>query len=91
MIKKLKIGSLTFKFVFRHKWDNLESDRVFHRLSWKTKELGIFFRKDMCVGIDTTGRKMFNVSNLMPSYLLGFNLIWCKLWFELDWKVLRFE
>jgi len=44
MVKSIKIGNLTIKGVFRHQWDNLESDRIFHRIKWKTKEIGVFFR-----------------------------------------------
>lgn len=91
MVKSIKIGNLTIKGVFRHQWDNLDSDRIFHRIKWKTKEIGVFFRKDLCVGTDKKGKKMFDEGNLRPSYMVGINFIWVKMWIEISWKVLHLK
>jgi hypothetical protein len=86
MIKKIKIGHLVIKGVFRHQWEKTES-RIINRTEWRNKELGIFYRKVMCVGIE----KKFNKSNLRPSYMFGINLIWCRMWIELNFKILELE
>jgi len=88
-IGKLKIGPLFIKGVFRHKWD--DPDDSYHtKIEYKTKKLGIFFRKDMCIGTTKKGRDMFTRDNHYPSYMFGLNLIWAKCWITIDWKVLHF-
>lgn len=91
MVSSIKIGNFTIKGVFRHQWDNLESDRIYHRIEWRRKEIGIFFEKNLCVGTGKKGKKMFDKNNLRPSYMVGINFIWVKMWFEISWKVLHLK
>jgi hypothetical protein len=89
-VGKIKLGHLTIKGVFRHMWDSPE-DELLQRHEFRTKELGLFFRKDMCIGVSKKGKEMFSRDNHYPSYMIGLNLIFIKCWITIDWKVKHFE
>lgn len=88
-IRRIKLGHLTVKFIFRHQWD--DPTDWSNAFEYKTRELGLFFRKDMCVGTRRNGMDMFKKDNLSPSYMFGLRLIWAKCWLEFSWKVKHFE
>ena len=71
MTKELNIGKLNIIFVFKHKWEK-EQQRIYSEFN--TKQLGLFWRKDMVVGRRKKGKAMFDSDNLVPSYLFGINL-----------------
>jgi hypothetical protein len=81
MTKELNIGKLNLIFVFKHKWEK-EQQRIYSEFN--TKQLGLFWRKDMVVGRRKKGKAMFDSDNLVPSYLFGINLVVCKFWLNLD-------
>jgi len=81
MTKDFNIGKLNLLFVFKHKWEK-EQQRIYSEFN--TKQLGLFWRKDMVVGRRKKGKAMFDSDNLVPSYLFGINLIVCKFWLNLD-------
>ena len=81
MTKEFNIGKLNIIFVFKHKWEK-EQQRIYSEFN--TKELGLFWRKDMVVGRRKKGKAMFDSDNLVPSYLFGINLVVCKFWLNLD-------
>ena len=81
MTKELNIGKLNIILVFKHKWGK-EQQRIYSEFN--TKQLGLFWRKDMVVGRRKKGKAMFDSDNLVPSYLFGINLIVCKFWLNLD-------
>jgi hypothetical protein len=81
MTKELNISKLNIIFVFKHKWEK-EQQRIYSEFN--TKQLGLFWRKDMVVGRRKKGKAMFDSDNLVPSYLFGINLIVCKFWLNLD-------
>ncbi|MFN5023766.1 MAG: hypothetical protein ACK5EG_06935 [Chitinophagaceae bacterium] len=81
MTKELNIGKLNIIFVFKHKWEK-EQQRIYSEFN--TKQLGLFWRKDMVVGRRKKGKAMFDSDNLVPSYMFGINLIVCKFWLNLD-------
>ena len=81
MTKDFNIGKLNLLFVFRHKWEK-EQQRIYSEFN--TKQLGLFWRKDMVVGRRKKGKAMFDSDNLVPSYMFGINLIVCKFWLNLD-------
>jgi len=45
----------------------------------------------MAVGTRKKGKAMFSSSNLSPSWYIGFDLIWVKLWFNFSRRVLTFK
>lgn len=81
MTKELNISKLNIIFVFKHKWEK-EQQRIYSEFN--TKQLGLFWRKDMVVGRRKKGKAMFDSDNLVPSYMFGINLIVCKFWLNLD-------
>jgi hypothetical protein len=81
MTKDFNIGKLNLLFVFKHKWEK-EQQRIYSEFN--TKQLGLFWRKDMVVGRRKKGKAMFDSDNLVPSYMFGVNLIVCKFWLNLD-------
>lgn len=97
IIKSLKLGHFQTTMVIRHKWESYKNSEYSTKLMddstlWHSRyELGIWFRKDMAVGTRVKGKAMFSKSNLSPSWYIGFNLIWIKVWFNFNWKVLTFK
>lgn len=97
IIKTLKLGHFQTTMVIRHKWESyLDSDYSTKLMDditlWHRRyELGIWFKKDMAVGTRLKGKAMFSKSNLSPSWYIGFNLIWIKVWFNFNWKVLTLK
>lgn len=90
MIAKTQLGKLGLSIVLRHYWD--KKSRLMWRHDWNQKKLGIFWSKSLAVGSKTKGKDAFLTKNLIPCYLFGLNLIWVKIWIEVDWgKVLRFN
>jgi hypothetical protein len=90
MVKSIKIGNLSIKGVFRHKWEDPNEHR-WEKREWKRKEIGIFFQKHLCVGTDKKGKEMFSCDNLKPTYMFGVRFIWFKMWIEISWKVLHLK
>jgi len=88
-VGKIKIGHLYLVGVFRHMWDSPE-DELLLRHEFRPKRLGLFFTKNMCVGVTKKGKEMFSRDNHFPSYKIGLDLIWVKCWITIDWKVKHF-
>jgi hypothetical protein len=86
-IIKINLGHLKILGVFRHRWDNPEH-RLVSDSEWRMKQLGVFFKKTLCVGTSKKGKEMFEKDYLRPSYMFGINLIWVKMWIEVSWKAL---
>ncbi len=97
IIKSLKLGHLRVSMVIRHKWESYRNSEYSTRLMdditlWHRRyQLGIWFKKDMAVGTRKKGKAMFSSSNLSPSWYIGFDLIWIKVWFNFSWRVLTFK
>jgi hypothetical protein len=92
MIKRTKIGKFNLSFVLRHYWEKDQTDRRLYRLTnFRTKEFGIFFRKDRSIGTKASGRDMLSKENLVSSYRIGLNLGWIKAWINFDFGVKYFK
>jgi hypothetical protein len=85
-ILSFKIGSLRIKFVFRHKFEKHRT--MFDDSSFRRYELGIWFKKNLCVGTKKKGIDAFSKDNLCPEYMIGINLLVAKLWLTVSWNVL---
>jgi hypothetical protein len=81
-IWKIRLGHLTVKFVFRHKWDSPEDPYV-HDIEYKTKQLGIFYKRNLAIGTKYKGKALFRKGNLFPVYITGLHLIYAKCWMEI--------
>lgn len=88
MIAKLKIGRLNLIAVFNHQW---EDGGLMRRIDFKPKRLGIWWRRELAVGVRKRGRAMFDRDNLVPSYQLGLELIVCRVWLGWDLGVKHFK
>jgi len=88
-VSKFKIGNLTIKFVYRHAFEKYMD--LGDKQSWKEHRLGIWFRRNLCVGKGKRGKKLFDKDNVGYSYMFGFNLIWLKFWFDFSWNVLELD
>ena len=88
-VSRFSIGDLTIKFVYRHRFEKYMD--LSDNMMWKKNELGIWFKKNLCVGTKEKGKKMFDKDNMGYTYMIGFNLILLKFWFEFSWKVLELD
>ena len=93
MIGKINIGKFRSKWILRHRWEkgakegmisNYEGNQI--RKNW---QLGIFAKKYEVLGPtkkrknnEDTIRKTFNKSNHVNCYMIGLNLIVCKVWVD---------
>ena len=92
MVKNFNIKKLNIKFVFRHYWEERGESAYLSRYPFKTKEFGIFFRKDLCVGYAKSGATdIFSEKNHRPSYMFGIQLGWIKAWMTIDYGVIHFN
>jgi hypothetical protein len=96
MITRTKIGSFRATWVLRHRWEpnsnsmieNYEANNI--RTKW---QLGIWASRSRVVGPtrrgsdrDKTIKKTFSDSNLINSYMIGLNLIVCKVWVNFTFR-----
>lgn len=85
MVKRINILGLNVVFVFRHKWDRGTKKNKINS-EFKDYRIGFWFRKSKIVG-----RKHFSnpkkwKNNSVNSFMLGINLLICKVWVELDFN-----
>ena len=88
MIAKLKIGRLNLHLVLRHRW---EAGDFMSRLDFKTQRLGLWWRRDLAVGVRKRGRAAFDRDNLVPSWKLGLDLIVGRVWLSWDLGAKHFK
>ena len=96
MITRTKIGSFRATWVLRHRWEpnsnsmieNYEANNI--RTKW---QLGIWAKRYQAVGPtrrgsdrDKTIKKTFSDSNLVNNYMIGLNLIVCKVWVDFTFR-----
>jgi len=94
MIGKINIGKFRSKWVLRHRWKKDKSIT-----NWETRQLrrnlqlGIWCKMGKAVGPTKKGknnedtiRKTFNKSNHVNCYMIGLNLIVCKVWVDFSFR-----
>lgn len=99
MLKRTKIGSFRASFVLRHRWEkdsdsmisNYEANNI--RMNW---QLGIWAKRYQVVGKvrlpknewvrDEVIKETFSDKNLVNNYMIGLNLIVCKVWVDFTFK-----
>lgn len=82
---KVTLGPLSIKGVLRHKWDS-PNEKYVSDLEYKTKQLGVYFRRSLAVGSLKRGKFAINKNNLYPYYVIGLHLIYVKCWLEFWWR-----
>lgn len=98
MLAKTKIGRFRATWVLRHRWESgakegiLGSNYEAHKIRTEF-QLGIWAKKSKAVGTikrsqngkcDTS--KTFKSDNLVNNYMIGLNLIVCKVWVDFVFK-----
>lgn len=78
MVRRLKIGKIKFTFVFRHKWDN--QDEIKYNSEFRDYRIGVWFKKSKIVGSKNFNKPKEWGDNLVNDYMIGVNLIICKMW-----------
>ena len=94
MIKRIKIKDFRISFVLRHRWE--KGNGISNYTSTQMKKewnLGIWVKRNKVVGQvkkgkdrDTTIEETFNEVNLVNNYMIGLNLIVCKVWVDFTFK-----
>jgi hypothetical protein len=99
MIKRTKIGSFRASFVLRHRWEKDSNSTIRNHTAndiRKNWQLGIWIKKYEVVGQvrlpknqwlpDDVVRETFSQFNLVNNYMIGLNLIVCKVWVDFTFK-----
>lgn len=86
MIRSIKIGKTKFTFVFRHKWDKNTLDEIKYNTEYR---LGLWFKKYKIVGAKNFNKPKEWGKNLVNDYMIGIDLIVCKLWVSFNRGGLR--
>ena len=85
MVKHVKVKEFNILFVFRHKWE--KKKELLNSIDFRKYELGVFFEKTKVV----SKNGFSNPKNwkLVPSFMLGVNLLVCKFWITIDYNVMH--
>lgn len=98
MVGRTKIGKFRATWVLRHRWEKGAKDGILgdnyeaHKIRTEL-QLGIWAKKSRVVGLvkrgsnrDKTIKKTFGADNLVNNYMIGLNLIVCKVWVDFTFK-----
>lgn len=86
---KIKIGKIRITFVFRHKWD--AKNKIRHSSEFNYYRIGLWYKKSKIVGnIDFNRPKNWG-NKLVNDYMIGIDLIICKMWVSFSRDGLFFE
>lgn len=91
MIKRTKIGSFRASFVLRHRWEKGDGIDNYTAVQMRNEwNLGIWAKKYEAVGKVRLPKnqwskakaikEIFSDKNLVNNYMIGLNLIVCKVW-----------
>lgn len=84
-IGRLKIFGLDFTFVFRHRYEKPDEDRLVDKFTmWKDWRVGFFFKRMKIVGEQNSNKPHLWHKNLVRAYMFGIDLLICKLWFTVS-------
>jgi hypothetical protein len=96
MIKRTKIGSFRASFVLRHRWEKNSKSAISNHTAndiRKNWQLGIWAKRYKAVGPRRDGadnvetvKKTLVSSNHVNCYMIGLNLIVCKVWVDFTFK-----
>lgn len=90
MIYKIKNKWFKIRFVFRHRWEKkLEH---YESLMKNNYELGLWLKTYKAVGnAKGTLQFIFSDGNSVRGYMLGLNLIVCKMWIDISGPTLELK
>lgn len=72
MFKNVKIHKIDLTFTFRHKWDTDNK----YLSGFSAYDLGLFYKRSKIFTFDET--------TLINRYIIGINLIICKMWIAIN-------
>lgn len=78
MVGRLKIGTIKFTFVFKHKW--YSKDDLRYNSEFRDYRIGLWFKISRIVGSKNFNKPNEWGNNLVNDYMIGVNLIICKAW-----------
>lgn len=67
-------------------WDSPEDPNV-REYDYRTKSLGVFYRRQLAIGTKKKGKAVFSKGNIFPIYVVGLSLLYAKCWLEFSWRV----
>ena len=88
MIAKTKIGSFKATWVLRHRWEKGSKSTLRNSTAndiRKTLKLSIWAKRYEAVGRGK-GKTMFAKENMVNCYMVGLDLIVCKVWVDFSFK-----
>jgi hypothetical protein len=96
MIRRIKLRGFRASWVLRHRWEKDSNSAISNstandiRKNW---QLGIWAKRYKVVGPRRDGtdnadtvKKTFDMSNYVNDYMIGLNLIVCKVWVDFTFK-----
>ncbi len=86
MIKKITIFGWELKIVFRHKWEKVDS---IDKYEWNTWSLGLWYKMYKTIHKPIHSAAILGQrAKLVNQYMIGINLLVCKLWFTICYRPL---
>jgi hypothetical protein len=96
MIAKTKIGSFRATWVLRHRWEKNSKSALSNYTAnqiRQTLKLSIWTKRNKVVGSVKRGKnkketinQTFGVDNTINNYMIGLDLIVCKVWVDFTFK-----
>lgn len=91
MIYKIKTKWFKARFVFRHRWEKSTNSYDSFRMK-NNYELGLWLKTYKAVGnAKGTLKFIFSDGNSVRGYMLGLNLIVCKMWLDISGPTLELK
>ena len=89
MVKKITIFGWELKFVFRHRWEKVDS---IDKYEWNTWGLGLWYRRYKTIHKPKHGPAVLGQrAKLVTLHMLGINLLVCKFWFTICFRPLTLK
>ena len=96
MLKETKIGQFRATWVLRHRWEKGSNNTLRNYTAneiRRTFKLGIWAKRNKMVGSIKRGKnkketinQTFDVDNTINNYMIGLDLIVCKVWVDFTFK-----
>lgn len=80
-IISIELGKWNIILVFRHRWEKFDDgiEKYTHHRDWREWRLGLWFKHNKILG-----KRVINRSHLVNSYMIGIDLLVCRLWIDWD-------
>lgn len=86
----MNIFGYRINFVFRHKYEKKMD--LLDKMEWRDYRLGIWFKKYSAVGKPKNRPAVIGKGGTLTNcYMLGFDLLICKFWFDISYRPLTLK